>query len=53
MNKLGFRRSEIGRLTIAEFLDLFDAYKKMFNLEKNGTYAEERKIDSIFDIVGR
>lgn|GEM_PF-6141380 len=44
---------EVGRLTIAEFVDLFEAYKKVFNLEKKGYYAEEKKIDSIFDIIGR
>lgn len=43
----------MGRLTLAEFGLLFEAYKQTFNAEKTGVYEQEKKIDSIFDIVGR
>ena len=53
MSRLGLGRYEVGRLTLAEFGLLFESYKQTFNAEKTGLYEQEKKIDSIFDIVGR
>lgn len=46
INKLGYTEKDIEKMRIGKWLDLYDAYKAVFNFEQSGrkyTVAQERK----------
>jgi hypothetical protein len=50
MNKLGFSFTELGRIPIGFFYDMYVTYKKQYNFEtKRGLYQVE-EIGSLDDI---
>lgn len=46
--RMGFTYEEARRLTFGHWVDLFEAYKKIHNIEAtNSTFKEPRKVESL------